>query len=102
MLNHEQLLKLIRDKVDHPATPRELLQRLKLPREQRATFKQLLNDLVESGALVETRGNRFGLPDRMNLVVGRSSTHPARVRVRRARTGRWKRSTGTSTSPAAT
>ena len=50
MLNHEQLLKLIRDKVDHPATPRELLQRLKLPREQRATFKRLLGDLVESGA----------------------------------------------------
>ena len=42
MLNQEQLLKLIRDKVDHPATPRELLQRLKIPREQRATFKRLL------------------------------------------------------------
>ena len=40
MLNHEQLLKPIRDKVDHPATPRELLQRLKLPREQRATVQE--------------------------------------------------------------
>jgi ribonuclease R len=76
MLNHEQLLKLIREKLDHPATPREMLQRLKLPREQRPTFKKLLTDLVESGALVETRGNRFGLPDRMNLVVGRVVTHP--------------------------
>ncbi len=76
MLNHEQLLKLIRDNLDHPATPREMLQRLKLPREQRPTFKKLLADLVESGALVETRGNRFGLPDRMNLVVGRVVTHP--------------------------
>ena len=35
MLNHEQLLKLIREKVEHPATPRELLQRLKIPREER-------------------------------------------------------------------
>ena len=76
MLNHEQLLKLIRDNLDHPATPREMLQRLKLPREQRPTFKKLLADLVESGALVETRGNRFGLPDRMNLVVGRMVTNP--------------------------
>ena len=76
MLNHEQLLKLIRDKVDHPATPREILQRLKLPRQQRSTFKKLLVELVESGALVETRGNRFGLPDRMNLVVGKVVTHP--------------------------
>jgi ribonuclease R len=76
MLNHEQLLKLIRDKLDHPATPRELLQRLKLPRHERPTFKRLLADLVESGALVQTRGNRFGLPDRMNLVVGKVVTSP--------------------------
>jgi ribonuclease R len=76
MLNHEQLLKLIRDQVDHPATPREILQRLKLPRQERSTFKKLLADLVESGALVQTRGNRFGLPDRMNLVVGKVVTHP--------------------------
>ncbi len=76
MLNHEQLLTLIREKLDHPATPRELLQRLKLPRQQRSTFKKLLGDLVESGALVQTRGNRYGVPDRMNLVVGKMVTHP--------------------------
>src|SRR4029078_4181403 len=27
-------------------------------------------------ALVQTRGNRFGLPDRMNLVVGKVVTNP--------------------------
>jgi ribonuclease R len=76
MLNHEQLLRLIREKLDHPATPRELLQRLKIPREERPVVKRLLTDLVENGSLVETRGNRYGLPDRMNLVVGRVITHP--------------------------
>ena len=76
MLNHEQLLKLIGDKLDHPATPRELLQRLKLPKQERATFKKLLADLVQRGALVQTRGNRFGLPDRSDLIVGKLVTHP--------------------------
>jgi len=76
MLNHEQLLKLIGDKLDHPATPRELLQRLKIPRDQRPAVKRLLGDLVTSGALVQTRGDRYGIPDRMNLVVGRMVTHP--------------------------
>ncbi len=75
-MNHEQLLQLIRDKIEHPATPRELLQRLKIPRDQRGTLKSLLKDLVRSGDLIETRGNRFGLPDRMNLIVGRITTHP--------------------------
>src|SRR5689334_2744723 len=76
MLNAEQLLAAIRDRIDHPATARELVQRLKIPREQRATLKRLLNGLVDSGHLIQTRGNRFGLPDRMNLVVGRVQTHP--------------------------
>jgi len=76
MMNADQLLTLIRDKVEHPATLRELLQRLKIPRDQRATVKRLLNGLVQAGHLVQTRANRFGLPDRMNLVVGRVQTHP--------------------------
>jgi len=76
MLNSEQLLTAIRERVDHPATARELVQRLKIPREQRATLKRLLQGLVEAGHLIQTRGNRFGLPDRMNLVIGRVQTHP--------------------------
>jgi ribonuclease R len=76
MLNSEQLLAAFRDRIDHPATARELVQKLKIPREQRATLKRLLKGLVDAGHLVQTRGNRFGLPDLMNLVVGRVSTHP--------------------------
>ena len=76
MLNSDQLLTAIRERIDHPATARELLQRLKIPREQRATVKRLLTGLVEQGHLIQTRGNRFGLPDRMNLVIGRVQTHP--------------------------
>ncbi|CAN5694555.1 ribonuclease R [soil metagenome] len=76
MLNHDELLRLIRDRMEHPATARELQQRLKIPREQRATLTKLLKDLTRAGSLVETRGNRYGLPDRMNLVVGKITTHP--------------------------
>ena len=101
MLNHEQLLKLIREKVTHPATPKELEQRLKIPREQRATFKRLLKDLVARGALLETRGNRFGLADMMDVVVGRIVTHPRGFGFV-ARTARSKGSAAISTSPAAT
>ena len=76
MLNSEQLLAAMRDKIEHPVTARELVQRLKIPREQRVTVKRLLQKLVDAGQLVQTRGNHFGLPDRMNLVVGRVQTHP--------------------------
>jgi ribonuclease R len=75
-MNHEQLLRLIRDKVTHPATPGELEQRLSISKDDRATFKRLLGDLVARGALLETRGNRLGLADMMDVVVGRMVTHP--------------------------
>ena len=76
MLNSDQLLTLIRDRMEHPATIRELLQRLKIPKEQRPSLTRVLKQLVASGDLIETRGNRYGLPDRMNLVVGRVQTNP--------------------------
>ena len=76
MTSDEQILTQIREKVDHPATVKELLQRLKWPREQRASFKRALTRLVETGDLIEIRGARYGLPDRMNLVVGRVTTNP--------------------------
>jgi ribonuclease R len=76
MPGHEEILKRIRDRVDHPATVRELLQVLRIPRDERHSFKRQLKALVASGELVQIRGNRYGLPDRMNLVVGRVQTHP--------------------------
>jgi ribonuclease R len=76
MYSESDILQLIRDRVDHPATARELVQVLGIPRDERATFRRRVRALVDSGALVEIRGHRFGLSDRMNLVVGRVSTNP--------------------------
>ncbi len=76
MLEVEQIPLLMRERVDHPATVKELLQLLRVPREARATFKRQLKQLVAAGELVEIRGQRYGLPDLMNLIVGRVSTNP--------------------------
>jgi ribonuclease R len=77
MLTRDDLLKLIRDKVHHPATARDLSQTLRIPREERNAFKRQLKALVEEGALIQMRGNRFGLPEKMDLIVGRLTTNPA-------------------------
>jgi ribonuclease R len=77
MLSREQLLRQIRDKVHHPATSRELLQTLRVPRHERPTFRRLLKALVADGELLQIRGNRFGLADRMDVVVGRLQMHAA-------------------------
>ncbi|PYQ82034.1 MAG: ribonuclease R, partial [Acidobacteria bacterium] len=56
---------------------RELLQVLKIPREERVTFKRHIKSLVGSGDLIQIRGHRFGLPEKMDLYVGRLQTHSA-------------------------
>src|SRR6188508_3113017 len=75
MLSREQILSQMRERVHHPAGPRELLQLLKIPREERTSFKRHLKALVASGDLIQIRGQRFGLPEKMDLHVGRLQTH---------------------------
>jgi ribonuclease R len=76
MLSREQLLSLIRERAQHPATAPELLRLLRIPRQERARVRRHLKALVETGELIKIRGNRFGVADRMDLVVGRLQTHP--------------------------
>ena len=76
MSSGSTLLQLIRDRVHHPATARELAQVLRIPRDERSSFKRQLKALVTAGELVQVRGNRFGIRDKMDLVVGRLSTNP--------------------------
>src|SRR4029077_15539667 len=74
-LSRDQVLALIRQRADHPATAQELLQVLRVPRQERSTLRRHLKALVASGDLIKIRGNRFGLADRMDVVVGRLETH---------------------------
>ncbi len=75
MLSRDQLLRQMREQVHHPATARELIRVLDIPPEQHATAKRHLKSLAADGSLVIVRGNRYGLADRMDLVVGRLEGH---------------------------
>jgi ribonuclease R len=77
MLSHDHVLALMRERVHHPAAMRELLQVLKVPKDDRTSFKRHIKSLVASGDLIQIRGQRFGLPEKMDLYVGRLQTHAA-------------------------
>ena len=76
MLSHDDILGLMRDRVHHPATAREIAQLLRVPREERTSFKRQLKSLVADGTLLQIRGNRFGLAEKMDLVVGHLQANP--------------------------
>jgi len=75
MVTQEEILKKIQEKSNHPLLVPELLRILSIPREERRAFKKLLEELVEQGKLIRTRGHRYGLPQKMNLVIGRFKGH---------------------------
>ena len=76
MYSRDDILRLIKDNVHHPASARELAQLLRLPREERANFKRQLTSLVTDGQLLQIRGNRFGVAEKMDVIVGRLQTNP--------------------------
>ncbi|MDO8681764.1 MAG: ribonuclease R [Acidobacteriota bacterium] len=67
----------MRTRVQHPATSRELVGVLRISKEDRVAFTRLLRTLVNDGSLVEIKGNRYGLADQMDLVVGKLDGHPS-------------------------
>jgi ribonuclease R len=60
---------------DRPLLLREILRHLGLQKEQRQKVRDCLKDLADEGKVVRIRGNRYGLPSKMNLIVGRVKTH---------------------------
>jgi len=60
---------------DHPLLMKELAQRLKSPKSDQREFKRLLRKMVRTGEVVRVGGNRYGLPDKMDLAIGRFKGH---------------------------
>ena len=71
----EEILRLMKEE-DRPILLKEMVHRLKLHKGQKARIKEVLRGLIDSGKVVRIRGNRYGLPSKMNLVVGRVRCHP--------------------------
>jgi ribonuclease R len=73
-LSTPQILQVMAEE-DRPLLLREILRRLGLQKNQRQEAREFLRDLAEGGKVVRIRGNRYGLPSKMNLIVGKVKTH---------------------------
>ncbi len=73
----KQLIEAIRTRTGKPMMVRELMHALRLKTEDRRGLKKALNDLVLAGEIVKTRGNRYGLPEKMDLETGIFQAHPS-------------------------
>ncbi len=78
-MNHteRELIQLIKSRITRPMLIRELMRRTGLKPGDRRMLKRLLADLMAKGEIIRTRGNRFGLPDKMDLETGIFQAHAA-------------------------
>jgi ribonuclease R len=77
MLNEQEVLDFMRETAYKPMTVKELEQALSVP--DAGTFRELvklLNRLEEEGKIYRNRHDRYGIPERMNLIRGRLQAHP--------------------------
>ena len=76
-LTKHDILQAFETRLSRPASARELIQVLGVPRDARVTFRRHLRALVADGALLQVRGHLYGLPGKMDLVVGTLTMNPA-------------------------
>jgi ribonuclease R len=71
----KQIIELLQTRLAKPMMAREILRMLRLKTGDRRDLKLVLNELVLSGDIVKTRGNRYGLPHKMDLEAGIFQAH---------------------------
>ncbi|MFD2663224.1 ribonuclease R, partial [Paenibacillus thailandensis] len=76
MISGQELLDFMRETAYKPMTYSELEQSFGIAdAEEFKQFLKLLNELEESGQILRTRNDRYGVPERMNLLRGRVQAH---------------------------
>jgi len=66
----ERILAFMREDAYKPLLFSELVTVLDVPKSDIGLFENLLKELEEEGLIFKNRKNRYGVPERMNLVCG--------------------------------
>lgn len=71
----EKILEFMRKNAYKPLTHPELIAAFDIKDSESNKFVQLLNEMERTGEVIRTRWDRYGVPERMNLIVGRLQGH---------------------------
>lgn len=72
----ERIAEFIREKAYKPMTLAELAMAMGIAEKQHVQLKRTLEQMEATGEVVQTRTERYGAPERMNLAVGTLQGHP--------------------------
>ncbi len=70
------VLKVMRESIHRPMTTKELIKRFGIASQDRSRFRRLIKEMTQAGHIIKIKGNRYGIPEKMNLVIGKLQAHP--------------------------
>lgn len=71
----EAIIKYMKEKAYRPLLAEELAYRLGIANKDLSLFLDVLRDMEREGDIVRTRKGRYGIPERMDLIVGHLQCH---------------------------
>lgn len=71
----EAILNFMREKAYKPTDIKELEKIFGIKKDEKKEFKKILRNMEKDGQVVKTRTNKYGVPERMGLVVGKFQGH---------------------------
>jgi ribonuclease R len=71
----EKILAFMKEEAYKPLTFKELLQKLGIEGKMKKALLVALNELEDEGKIIFTRSERYGVPEKMNLVTGTLEGH---------------------------
>lgn len=71
----DKIVEFMRESAYSPMLEEELINSLDIDSKQKKTFSKLLVEMEQEGLIIRTRKKRFGVPERMGLIVGRLESH---------------------------
>ena len=73
----KEFITFFKTRAGRPLLVREILRQFRIKPEERTDLKHVLTELVGEGQIVKTRGNRYGLAEKMDLEPGMFQGHPS-------------------------
>lgn len=76
MSTKEKLLAFMEEKAYKPLVNKELAEIFDIDKEQRKSFYKILDEMEKEGLVIKTREDTYGIPEKMNLIVGKLQGNP--------------------------
>jgi ribonuclease R len=71
----ENIVNFMREEAYKPMKAEELALIFEVPKNEWIDFYKILDEMDGEGTIIKTRKNRYGVPERMNLIVGKLQGH---------------------------